>query len=562
MRVSRIIAACGALLLAFCGISEAQVVRVEVQWKKCTNGRCVTKSQVGSGTVIGKTKEGHSLVLGCKHNHVDVFYEENNPNYVPGEFQAMLINNSKGHLLKLSDTHDLSLMWADDDLGDGLPLSEEDAQVGADLVINGFDHGSTKLSIRRAKLAVDGLTAVAAQGNSGGPVTSSKDNSVYGVTVATCGQSGGRTLFVGASDVATFVKSVVPFNWVLWRDPQVNFVVPRPDPIGGGSMAGIGGGARIGGYGGGTGGGIGGSMGIGVFGPGKAGCQCGGCAQRFAALEARIIALEAKIAVINPSPIPPPSPLPDGTIQGPQGPRGPPGVAGRDGEQGPPGEPGRDGQNATDTQVARIVQSWISKNAASIRGQDGEDGPPGPRGPQGPPGTPGEGSASGEGIPGERGPAGPPGKDGKPGKDGADASEDQIARIVQNWVTRNADVIRGKDGKPGTPGEAGPQGPAGERGEDGLNATDNQVMKVVQTWISKNLPAIRGKDGKDGLDGAPGVGVPGIPGMPGKAGLPGPAGKIDVIIKWDDGTVIGQLRGLRDGDEVTVPLKKLITTPK
>lgn len=63
--------------------------------------------------------------------------------------------------------------------------------------------------------------------------------------------------------------------------------------------------------------------------------------------------------------------------------------------------------------------------------------------------------------------------------------------------------------------------------------------------IIKRMPAPKnGKDGENGKDG-----------QVGPRGPPGPAGTVDVIIRSENGDVLYELKTLRDGDEVTVPIR-------
>jgi hypothetical protein len=180
-----------------------------------------------------------------------------------------------------------------------------------------------------------------------------------------------QTYFVCATDIGQFVRSVVPFGWVMWQNPRVNVVLPRPPqvppPIDLGQpnvprdpdiVAAL---TRIE---------------VVVI-------------KRLDLLESRIVMLETK---------PPATPSGEGLpgqrgaigLTGPKGDpgesvAGPPGVAGAQGPRGvgtigPKGDPGQPGSDPSDEQVLRVVQIWLGKNLASIKGRPGETGEPGPPG--------------------------------------------------------------------------------------------------------------------------------------------------------------------------------------
>ena len=390
------------LVILYAQLCDAQIVKVVTTWQRCTNGVCEKRSQQGTGTVVGKTPAGHSLVLGCKHNHIDPFYEAGRANYRQGTFESLTIDGKPGHVFKLSDKHDLSLMWVEDLGGEMLKISEANAEVGDELSIQGIDGGEKEVTGRPGKVDENGLlTAVAVQGNSGGPLIS-RTNVIYGVTTGySPPRNPNRTVYVCAADICGFVRSVVPFGWVMWQP------VDRPQP-------------------------------------------------------------------------------PPAVIEVPQ-------------DRTIPDRESAARVAALEKQVAALTDRVMALELAG-----------------GPPAVP-----KGE-IPvvGERGPAGPAGRDGKPGRDGD-------------------------------------RGPQGEAGRDGADATDGQILRQVQLWLTKNIDLVRGKDGRDGIDGQVGPA-----GLRGPAGPAGPPGRISVLATWDDGKVIADLQDLRDGDVVKIPFKKRITEPK
>jgi hypothetical protein len=231
-------------------------------------------------------------------------------------------------------------MWVEGDLGEALAVSEKNAVIGQELSLQGFDGGSTKLSGRPGTLESDGrMTAVAVHGNSGGPVLG-KDNVIYGVTTGYSPVvNPNRTVFVCATDCGNFIKSVVPFGWVMWANPQNQTpnqpqIRSVPPPVT-------------------------------VFPDRESTARIVALERQVASLTDRIVALESARRV---EPDPPPQEIPV------------------------PGKDGKPGADASDVQVMRAVQAWVAKNLDVIKGRDGPggaDGLPGRDGPAGPRGQAG-----------------------------------------------------------------------------------------------------------------------------------------------------------------------------
>lgn len=100
------------------------------------------------------------------------------------------------------------------------------------------------------------------------------------------------------------------------------------------------------------------------------------------------------------------------------------------------------------------------------------------------------------------------------------------------------------------PGQPGRDGEDGRDGVDGTNGNDG-------------APGVAGADGEDGRNGAPGKqGAIGVPGRDGERGQDGADGRdgapgiIDVIVRWQDGTVIGTQQAAHSGGTVVVTLSK------
>ena len=112
-------------------------------------------------------------------------------------------------------------------------------------------------------------------------------------------------------------------------------------------------------------------------------------------------------------------------------------------------------------------------------------------------------------------------------------------------------VVQGPPGKDGLDGKPGPEGPAGAPGAPGKPADPELVRTVVLEWLNAHKDEIRGPEGQRGA-----VGAPGEAGAAGAVGKDGKPGTINVIVKWEDGTVIGKRDALKSGSAVSVFLDK------
>lgn len=177
----------------------------------------------------------------------------------------------------------------------------------------------------------------------------------------------------------------------------------------------------------------------------------------FDAANARIDAVEKRIAEI------------------PAGPKGEPGEKGERGERGEKGEggiigpPGRDGTDGKD----------------GAPGERGEKGEPGDRGENGDPGVDGKDGSPGErGEKGEKGEKGEPGIDGKDGADGLNGKDGAPGERGEKGE-KGDPGIDGKDGAPGKRGEKG------EPGRDGRDASDLEVLgKMIDERIAETVAAL------------------------------------------------------------------------
>jgi len=180
-----------------------------------------------------------------------------------------------------------------------------------------------------------------------------------------------------------------------------------------------------------------------------------------AALIDRIVALEAREAVVGPAG----PPGRDG-VDGAAGPQGPPGEAGPAGPEGLPGLAGADGAAGAPGPQGLPGEAGPA-GPDGLPGRDGATGAPGPQGdpgqagqagPEGPPGDSGVAGVPGvKGDAGEVGPAGPEGPVGLPGLPGRDGRDGMPGPQGE----------RGLDGPQGITGAAGEAGARGDRGEKG-----------------------------------------------------------------------------------------------
>jgi hypothetical protein len=195
----------------------ADICTVNITWQSCGPYGCSIMRDTGTGSVIGHTKAGNTLVLGCAHN----FRNQG----------SLKCGGHAAKLLAIDNEADLSLIEVTGKFGTPFLLASDNPPIGTSVGIHGMGQGYN--SHWGETVSDSQVNFTVRQGDSGGPVeiaTQDDEKVLCGVVVSIDANPPQYANFVCIRRIKAFLKGRCPEGCIRWQGQKPQAVVPPPPP--------------------------------------------------------------------------------------------------------------------------------------------------------------------------------------------------------------------------------------------------------------------------------------------------------------------------------------------